>query len=143
PITLFFRNISMTFRQFLALATLAVVILGQSSGARANSASPFPVEVRQPTGEPVTLFLRGTEKLHWYEFVPEAVGLTRAAMESNEANLRSANRPGYTVVQDEAGRYVYARLDEEGDWAPTAQVVGDAEPPDVQRRLLPPPEVMQ
>ena len=132
----------MALPRFLALVTLTTAIFGQTSLVGANSASPLPVEVQQPSGEPVTLFLRGTEKLHWYEFVPEAAGLTRAAME-NEANVRLANRPGYTVVQDEAGRYVYARLDEEGDWAPTDQVVGAVEPPDIERRLLPPPEVMQ
>src|SRR5690606_15318250 len=84
-------------------------VLGLCSTLWANSASPYPVDVQQPTGERVTLFLRGTEKLNWYEFVPEAAGLTRAMLDVPE-NMQRAQRPGYTVVRDEAGRYVYARL---------------------------------
>src|SRR5690606_10704257 len=49
----------------------------------------------------------------------------------------------YTVVRDEAGRYVYAILDDNGEWVPSDRVVSEDPPEDVPRRLLPAPEALQ
>ena len=112
--------------------------------AGANSASPFPVEVKQPTGESVLLYLRGTEKLNWYEFVPEAANATRGVgSQQNNYSSESARlglTPGYTVVKDEQGRYVFAELDQQGQWQPSDQIVGQAPPAAIPRRLIPPAE---
>lgn len=102
--------------------------------------SPFPVEVTQPDGDKVTLFIRGNDKLNWYEFVPEAPNMSREAF-SRPENRELARTPGYTVVRDEAGRYVFAELNENGEWTASDEVVGEEAPPDdLPRRLLPPPE---
>lgn len=106
-----------------------------------NSASPFPVDVQQPSGQSITLYLRGTEKIHWYEYVPEAANLTRNSLR-NADSRELANTPGFTVVRDAQGRYVYATIDEQGSWAPTDRVVGREQPATQKRRLMPPPEVM-
>jgi immune inhibitor A len=107
----------------------------------ANSASPFPIEVEQPNGQEITLYLRGTEKLHWYEFVPEAAQLSLESFD-DPRNRELAKTPGYTVVQDEVGWYVFAEIDEAGRWAPSKSIVGTDEPVVEQRRLMPPPEEM-
>jgi M6 family metalloprotease-like protein len=132
----------MQLSRLASATTFLVIIAIHAAAACANSASPYPVEVEQPTGERITLFLRGTEKLNWYEFVPEAADLTRAMMDVPE-NMERAQLPGFTVVRDDDGRYVFAALGPDGDWVPTDRVVTAEAPEDVSRRLLPSPEALQ
>jgi M6 family metalloprotease-like protein len=129
------------FHQQMWRLTCAALIACCASTTWGNSASPFPVEVQQPDGTPITLFIRGTEKLHWYEYVPEAASVTRSSMEENEEDRQLARKPGFTVVRDGSGRYVFASLDNNENWAPTERVVGQDDPGTDQRRLLPPPRV--
>ncbi len=63
--------------------------------AWAALSSPFPVEVTQPDGDKVTLFIRGNDKLNWYEFVPEAPNMSREAFsrpENRELRARLATQ---------------------------------------------------
>jgi M6 family metalloprotease-like protein len=118
----------------------AVGLVTTLVAVQANEASPFPIEVRQPDGTPIRLFLRGNEKLSWYEYVPEAVNMQMGPV-LTQADMAMASTPGYTVVRDEDGRYVYATLDA-GAWAPTAQMVGRDAPPET-RRIMPPPPMLE
>ena len=122
----------------LFLCGLVVVSVGYFSPLLyGNSASPFPIEVKQPDGEPLVLYLRGTEKLNWYEYVPEATGIARnVPLSPSDAKL--ASEPGYTVVQNTNGRYVFAQLDAQGNWQPTDVAPGGEPPANLQRRLTPP-----
>ncbi len=92
------------FRYGLALL---VAILGLAIVARAMPASPNPVTVAQPDGTVLALRICGDENLHWFE-----------------------DLKGYPVVREPAAgrRYVYARLDANGELAPTALVAGQANP---------------
>jgi len=118
-----------------ALCTLLLCIL--STPAWANLASPFPVEVEQPDGTPIVLYIRGNEHLNWYEYVPEVRVVNRAFLDAPES-VTIGKTPGYTVVRDDDGRYVFAAIGDDGDLAPSEEVVGTDEPPaELRRRLLP------
>lgn len=121
---------------------MTACVLGLVSNlAVANTASPFPIEVTQPGGEKVTLFLRGNEQINWYEFVPEAADMQPTlAMQPEYA--RVAGTPGYTVVQDDQQRYVFADLAANGMWTASDRVVGQAAP-EGERRLMPSPAMVQ
>ncbi len=71
----------------------------------AMTANPNLVEVKQPDGAGISLRMRGDEYFHWLEDVK-----------------------GYTVMQDKAGKYVYAQLAQDGTLAATELVVGRAAP---------------
>ena len=104
---------------------------------RANQSSPFPVEVKQPDGTEIVLYMRGTEQYNWYEYVPEVRQIDKSALRSARAVELSGTR-GYTVVKNNAGQYVFAQLNAAGDLSPTDQVVGRQEPPaSLPRRVLP------
>ncbi len=108
-----------------------------STNALANIASPFPVDVQQPVGTKVTLYLRGTEHLNWYEYVPEIRGMNRAVLDTPQG-LSVGRNPGYTVIKNQEGQYVFAGRDTNGNWTSTNSVVGKDQPPaEVPRRLLP------
>ncbi|GAA5508037.1 hypothetical protein Rcae01_03497 [Novipirellula caenicola] len=130
----------MLLRKALFFSIASCIVMTQS--AFGNSASPFPVEVTQPSGEKIQLYVRGNEKLNWYEYVPEALDVRRDAALS-PADAKQASTPGFTVVRDADGRYVYAQLDANSNWAPSDTIVGIDAPPNVQRRLIPPPENVQ
>ncbi len=118
---------------FLTLLNAMLV----SSNLMANIASPFPVDVQQPDGTKVTLYLRGTEQLNWYEYVPEIRGIHRAILDTPQG-LSVGRNPGYTVLKNQNGQYVFAGRDANGDWASTKSVVGKDQPPaETPRRLLP------
>ncbi|QEF98300.1 Immune inhibitor A precursor [Stieleria maiorica] len=122
--------------------TFLVFWIATDQRAIGNLASPFPVEVTQPSGETIQLYIRGNEKLNWYEYVPEARNIQRGvAMSPADATL--AATPGYTVIKDADGRYVYAQLDADSNWVPTDVAVGAEVPQNLQRRLIPPPENVQ
>ena len=68
------------------------------------SASPFPIDLRQPDGKVVRLYVRGDEYMNWFE-----------------------DMQGFTVVRNGA-QYVYATLAADGRLAPTALRVGAVNP---------------
>ncbi|QDV43844.1 Immune inhibitor A precursor [Stieleria neptunia] len=119
-----------------------VLCIATEQSAMGNLASPFPVEVTQPSGETIQLYIRGNEKLNWYESVPEARNIQRGGVLS-PADAALAATPGYTVMKDANGRYVYAQLDANSNWTPTDVAVGSEVPQDLTRRLIPPPENVQ
>jgi M6 family metalloprotease-like protein len=130
----------MSRRILFSLSVVLFSIAGTHS-VRANSAAPFPVEVSQPDGSKIMLFLRGNEKLNWYEYVPEATNVPRNfQLQPQDAVL--ASMPGYTVVRDAGGQYVYAALDANGNWVATGQVVGRDDPQGA-RRIMPPRETIE
>lgn len=120
----------------IALISLTM-LLSLTDAAHSNTASPYPVSVKQPDGSTITLFLRGTARFHWYEHLPETNNPSRLEFERPDAR-RLGQMPGFTVIRDENGQYVYATKDTNGDWAPTPAVVGKQLPPDgIPKRLLP------
>ena len=99
-----------------ALLLLAAILILTSGTARAISASPDPVLVRQPDGSSITLFLKGDEYFHWNE-----------------------DETGFPVVRSANGSWVYA-IEQLGQLSPTAVVAGSVNPllaglpkPDIQR----------
>jgi M6 family metalloprotease-like protein len=123
------------FKIFLFVAVLSLYLM--TSNAKANIASPFPVDLKQPDGTKITLYLRGTEELNWYEYVPEIRSVNRAVLDTPQG-LPIGRNPGYTVIKDANGRYVFADRAANGDWTSTAAVVGRDQPPaGTPRRLLP------
>ena len=122
--------------RFLVLLWVAATI-GSFQYAAANLASPFPFDVEQPDGRRVTLFVRGNEHLNWYEYVPEIRSVNRAMLDTPQGRA-IGQTPGFTVVRNTDGQYVYATRDENGNWAPTDSVAGqDAVPAGISRRTLP------
>jgi len=104
-----------------AVATL-VLTCGQAITTLAMEASPHPFDVTQPDGTTITLYIRGNEHFHWLE-----------------------DTGGYTVVRDEADRFLYAELDDNQQLAPTPHVVGKVDPQaaGLAKRLLPPDGVIR
>lgn len=94
--------------------------------AQAMQASPFPFTVSQPSGQQVTLFLRGSEYNHALE---DTQGYTVVKSQS-DANLGA---------MDAQPQYVYATLDAQGNLAPSQYVVGATDPAAVglQRKIAP------
>ncbi len=124
-------------RSKLLIWLLILQAMFASTNAMANIASPFPVDVKQPDGTMITLYLRGTERLNWYEYVPEIRGMNRAVLDTPQG-LSVGKNPGYTVIKNQEGQYVFAGRDANGNWTSTNSVVGKDQPPaDVPRRLLP------
>jgi len=84
-------------------------------------ASPHDILEYQPDGTPVELNIRGGPTFHWLE-----------------------DKAGFTVVQDR-GQFVYARLDSRGRLAPTALLVGKANPAaqGLAPGTLPAPQVIE
>jgi len=78
-------------------------------------ASPHAIDLRQPEGSKIQLYLRGDEKYHWYEDVN-----------------------GYTVVEV-LGPFVYAVLNAKGALVPTELEVGKVKPAEhgLEKRILP------
>ncbi len=106
----------------VALNSLVMLLVLTNTG-HSNTASPYPVAVKQPDGSPITLFLRGTARFHWYEHVPETDSFSRVQFDTPDRRILG-QKPGFTVVKDENGQYVYATKDANGDWAPPGAVVG-------------------
>ncbi len=132
------------FRLWSHLAGIALSVVGTaatvSQSCYGNSASPFPVEVSQPSGEKLLLYIRGSEFVHWYEFVPEVQGMNREMLVT-PAGLGLGRDLGFTVVKNETGTYVFAALDDNGDLRAMDLVVGrDLPPENLPRRVLPSPE---
>jgi M6 family metalloprotease-like protein len=99
------RAALLTLRRTVAWGALFSLLLAGPREAQAINASPHPIALTQPDGARVTLHIRGDEFLHWYE-----------------------DAAGYAVVRDAARRYVYAAQAAGGGLAPTAVVVGRADP---------------
>ena len=101
----------------LALAAL----LAAAPPARAITAAPDAVELKQPDGRAVRLHVRGDEFSHWFE-----------------------DEQGFSVVRDAAARYVYANRDAAGRLGPTALVAGRDHPgaAGLARGLQPTPEIL-
>jgi hypothetical protein len=115
----------------------AVGLVTTSALTMANLASPHPVDVKQPDGSEITLYLRGTEHLNWYEYVPEIRAVNRNVLDT-PAGMPIGRTPGFTVIKDANGQYVFAQRDANGDWVASDTVVGRDEPPQgTPRRLLP------
>ena len=87
-------------RKFLTL--IAAALLG-ASAAFAIPASPYPIVVTQPDGRQITLKINGDERYNFYTTVD-----------------------GYTVMQNKAGFYVYAKKDN-GSLVPTATIARNAD----------------
>ena len=71
----------------------------------AMTASPFPIDLKQPDGTHIRLTIHGNEAGNWFE-----------------------DKNGYSVLRDDLKRYVYANLDDEGVPGPTSLLVGKADP---------------
>jgi M6 family metalloprotease-like protein len=67
-------------------------------------AYPDPVLVTQPDGKTLTIFVKGDERIHWYE-----------------------SMDGYTLLYNKDGYLSYAQLDEKGDLQPTNYIATDVE----------------
>lgn len=102
-------------RCVLACAMLVLACVFRQ--ATANNASPHPVQVTQPDGRKISLILRGTEYLHWYE-----------------------DTQGYTVLQRDDRSYTYATLGTRSTMVASDRLVGvDTPPAELQKHLIPPP----
>jgi M6 family metalloprotease-like protein len=71
-------------------------------------ANPEPVVMTQPDGRTVTVFVRGDERIHWYESID-----------------------GYTLLFNKAGYLSYAQLDEKSNLQPTDYIVTDIDKRDI------------
>ncbi|MCX5634538.1 MAG: M6 family metalloprotease domain-containing protein [Planctomycetota bacterium] len=99
-----------TFTLFLVLMCRSVF---------AMPASPAPIDVRQPDGKTVRIYIHGDERFHWYE-----------------------DTDGYTVVCDN-GRYAYGQLDKDIQLIATPLTVGVHNPKTagLKKKTLPPAAV--
>lgn len=91
--------------RLLAIFTLLGLLVA-AGGRTANAivASPHAVELVQPDQTRITLRIRGDERFHWYE-----------------------DLDGFSVVRD-GNKYVYARLNRQGNLVPTSLAVGKGDP---------------
>ena len=107
--------------QLKQLALMLALLLTFSLSVFGMSASPHDIHEFQPDGTPVVFNIRGGVNFHWLE-----------------------DSAGYTVVQD-GKEFVYARLDARGRLAPTALLVGKANPgaSGLQPQTLPSLDVRQ
>lgn len=67
-------------------------------------ATPNPIEVVQPNGSKLTIRLFGDERRHYNTTID-----------------------GFVIVQNEKGYYCYAKLDKNGNYAPTKTVANNEE----------------
>lgn len=65
-------------------------------------AYPYPIEIKQPNGETITIKLQGDEFFHY-----------------------ATTEDGYVIIQDQDGYYTYATLDEKGVLNPSFSRVSD------------------
>ena len=100
----------------ITCSLISWVLVESALGITAN---PRPFTARQPDGTRITLRVRGDEYFNWLE-----------------------DTAGYAVVRD-GDRYVYAKLDAQGNLAPTTMLVGKADPraAGLAPRSLPPADV--
>jgi hypothetical protein len=99
------RRFGMRIRQrSAALVGVLGLALAITSSCFGINASPDLVELQQPDGTPIKLYVRGDERLHWFE-----------------------DERGFTVICD-AGRYVYAGRDGSGRVVPTTFLAGKVDP---------------
>jgi M6 family metalloprotease-like protein len=83
---------------------ITTVLCVSANSLHAGPANPKPFEAKQSDGTRIQLRVRGDEFFHWYE-----------------------DSKGYTVVLNN-GDYVYARLGDNGQLAPTDLFVGRSDP---------------
>jgi len=103
------------------ISGVIALILASQQALFGVIASPDPIELEQPDGKKITLYIRGDEHFHWHE----------------DAN-------GFTVMHHQ-GKYVYAQRDAKGALAPTTLSVGSGNPAaaGLSKRILPAPEAIQ
>lgn len=70
----------------------------------AVTASPYPVDFKQPDGNIVTVMVKGDERIHWHE-----------------------SMDGYTLLFNKEGYLTYAVLDEDGNLQPSDFIATDVE----------------
>ena len=93
----------MKIRKNNCLKPLAVMALALSAmSVKASPARPFPLRYVQPDGQVVTVYLRGDERVHFYE-----------------------NIQGKMLIKDNLGRLCYATLNERGDVVASSQIAVD------------------
>jgi len=87
-----------TLKSFIILAFL----LFSTTFLFAVPAFPDPIVVTQPNGETLTVFIKGDERINWYESLD-----------------------GYTLLSDKDKYLTYAQLDEAGDLQPSEFIATD------------------
>ncbi|MDR0733349.1 MAG: M6 family metalloprotease domain-containing protein [Dysgonamonadaceae bacterium] len=87
-------------KYYLIIATLFLFF---SANVVAAPANPGLIKLRQPSGEEISVYLRGDEKVHW--------------MESPD---------GYSLMYDDNKRIVFAVTDDAGNMTPSSIVYRDA-----------------
>lgn len=104
------------FSRFLSLCLLLFFVVVPSF---ATIAYPNLVEFKQPNGNVVKVYIRGSETLKWAE-----------------------TEDGYTLMYDSIGNLVYAELDAMGDLVPSNVVATDKDfrPAEVEMRLMSTPK---
>lgn len=94
-------------KRFVFLLTfvcaMAQLVCTQNTPARVPAA-PYPIEVKQPDGTSLTIFLRGDEWRHYTKTID-----------------------GYVVCQNARGYYCYARLNCKGETVPGCRIAKNAD----------------
>ena len=93
-----------TIKSFIFLAYLLI----STTILYAVPANPDPIVITQPNGKTLTVFVRGDERIHWYE-----------------------SMDGFTLLFNKARYLSYAQLDENGNLQPTDYIATDIEKRDI------------
>lgn len=92
----------------IKLFILMAFLLFSTTILHSNPANPDPIIITQPDGKTLTVFVRGDERINWFETMD-----------------------GFTLLLNKAGYLSYAQLDENGNLQPTDYIATDVDKRDI------------